>query len=733
MTNETPVIRVAVPLPIREGLDYLWPGPDPAPAPGCRVLVPVARTTHTGIVLEHLAGSPVALDKLKAATDALDAEPVIGAELLAALLWCASYYHYPVGEVISAAIPALLRRGRPAEPAPEIHWQLTAPGRQTDTTALARRARRQAALLEHISVIGRAAESVLLEADYTRAQLASLEEKGWLERVEVLSIARPAPEEHASGPVPTLTDDQRNVLRAIAEVKPGYHAFLLHGITGSGKTEVYMRLIAEQMQAARQSLLLVPEISLTPQLVGRLEQRFGARLAVMHSALTDNERLDAWRRCRSGDAGLIVGTRSAVFAPLKSPGLVIVDEEHDSSYKQAEGFRYSARDLAVLRAKRLHVPIVLGSATPSLESVHNAEQGRYSLLRMPRRIGTAGAPAVRVIDLNRHAVRNGISTPMLSAIEQHLGSGNQVMLFLNRRGFAPVLFCSQCSTAEDCQRCDSRMTIHSASGRLRCHHCGAERALKWACANCGAERIAVGAGTQRVTEELRSLYPNVGIGRLDRDATSKRGSLASVLADLEQGKTQILVGTQMLAKGHDFPNITLVGVLNADQGLFGTDFRSNERLAQTIIQVAGRAGRADRPGEVLIQSHFPSHPLFDCLLAQDYAQFAADALAERRAADWPPFSHLIVWRANSPQRQVAFDFLRRLAAAARALATDVGVHGPAPSGMERRGGRYRAQVLLQCARRGPLHAVVDELLAQVRGWPEARKVRWAVDVDPAEL
>ncbi len=733
MTNETPVIRVAVPLPIREGLVYLWAGPGPAPTPGCRVQVPVGRRSHVGVVIEHLATSPVRLDKLKHATTALDAEPVIGADLLETLVWCASYYHHPIGEVVSAALPALLRRGRAAAPAPEISWRLTPAGRDVDTNALARRARRQAALLERLAASDSAAEPDLREAGFARAQLVKLEEKGWLESEETVPAARERVAVFEPESAPALTADQRDVLEAIAAVAPGYHAFVLHGVTGSGKTEVYMRLIAEQIRARRQSLLLVPEISLTPQLVSRLEQRFGADLAVMHSALTDSERLDAWQRCRSADAGLIVGTRSAVFAPLATPGIIIVDEEHDISYKQAEGFRYSARDLAVFRAQHLSIPVVLGSATPSLESIHNAEQGRYERLRLPRRIGAAGSPAVRVIDLNHHAVRNGISTPMLGAIDQHLESGNQVMLFLNRRGFAPVLFCSECGIAEECERCDSRMTIHSASGRLRCHHCGAERALKWACASCGNERIAVGAGTQRVSEELRALYPNVGIGRLDRDATSRRGSLENVLADLEAGKTQILVGTQMLAKGHDFPNVTLVGVLNADQGLFGTDFRSNERLVQTIVQVSGRAGRADRPGEVLIQSHFPAHPLFDCLLDQDYARFAELALAERRASDWPPFSHLIVWRANAVQRAAAFDYLRRLAAAARALGTEIDVHGPAPASMERRSGRFRAQMLLQCARRGPLHAAVDELLLKTRNWPEARKVRWAVDVDPAEL
>ncbi len=733
MTNDRPVIRVAVPLPIREGLDYLWDGTGPTPAPGCRVRVPVARKSHTGVVIAQPATSPVGHAKLKAATTALDTEPVIPSDLLETLLWCASYYHHPIGEVLSAALPALLRRGRAAAPAPEIRWRITSAGRKIDTAALARRARRQAALLERLAATETATEAALRETGYTRAQLAKLEQKGWLASAATAAPVRSPAVKHAPGRAPALTAEQRGVLEAIATVAPGYHAFLLHGVTGSGKTEVYMRLIAEQIRARRQSLLLVPEISLTPQLVARLEQRFGAGLAIMHSALPDTERLDAWQRCRSGDAGLIVGTRSAVFAPLANPGLIIVDEEHDTSYKQAEGFRYSARDIAVVRARRLGIPVTLGSATPSLESLHNAEQGRYALLRMPHRIGSAGEPTIRLIDMSRHAVRNGISTPMLGAIERHLEAGNQIMLFLNRRGFAPVLFCSECGVTEDCERCDSRMTIHAASGRLRCHHCGAERTLSWACKTCGTERVAVGAGTQRVSEALRALYPAAGIDRLDRDATSRRGGLESVLADLETGKTQILVGTQMIAKGHDFPRVTLVGVLNADQGLFGTDFRSNERLAQTIVQVAGRAGRAESPGEVLIQSHYPSHPLFACLLARDYARFAEIALAERRAADWPPFSHLILWRANAVKRAAAFDYLHRLAGAARALGAEIDVHGPAPSGMERRGGRYRAQVLLQSARRGPLHAIVDELLEQSRAWPEARKVRWAIDVDPAEL
>jgi primosomal protein N' (replication factor Y) len=456
---------------------------------------------------------------------------------------------------------------------------------------------------------------------------------------------------------------------------------------------------------------------------------------VLHSGLTERERFVAWRSASEGRAKLVVGTRSAVFAPLPAGGLIIVDEEHDPSYKQQRGFRYSARDLAVVRARRLGIPVVLASATPSLESFHNASTGRYRKLDMPRRIGLGGHPQVRVLDLGRLATRQALSTPLVSAIERHLAAGSQVMLFLNRRGFAPALFCPQCKSVEECTRCDARMTVHAKAALLRCHHCGQERPLRWACAACGNERLAVGAGTQRVGDELAALFPGVRVARLDRDATSRKGTLAAVLADVESGATQILVGTQMLTKGHDFRRVTLVGVLNADQGLFGTDPRSHERLAQTIVQVAGRAGRGDLPGEVLIQTHYPQHPLLERLLTADYASFAALALEERRATEWPPFSHLAAWRAESIERAPAFAFLNRVKDAAREGEGGSGVKvlGPAPQQMERREGRYRAQLLFQSAQRGTLHELLGKTLHAMRGSPEARKVRWSVDVDPLEL
>jgi primosomal protein N' (replication factor Y) len=745
MTSLRRIVRVAVPVPLADAFDYLAPGDAPLPPLGSRVRVPFGRRERVGVVIEHPADSPLAAGKLKPLRELLDPAPTIGAELLQTLRWAADYYHYPVGEVLSHALPSLLRDGRALDEPPERVWQLTEKGRAQPLDEIARRARRQARVLATLRERS-AGEGELRESGASTDTLERLADRGWIEPGD--SVAEPAsgggsaqtPLEAGAtrGALPELSADQRAVVDAIeSERAVGFRAYLLHGVTGSGKTEVYLRLIAAELAVGRQTLLLVPEIGLTPQLVARLRERFGAELALLHSGLTERERFDAWRRAYRAEAKLVVGTRSAAFAPLPAAGLVIVDEEHDASYKQQTGFRYSARDLAVVRARRLGVPVLLASATPSLESFYNAEQGRYRKLEMPRRIGSAGAPKLRIVDLSRHASRQALSTPLVAAIEEHLAAGNQVLLFLNRRGFAPALFCPECKDAVQCTRCDARLTVHARAGALRCHHCGAQRKLEWSCPTCGAERIAVGAGTQRVDEELTALFPSARIARLDRDVTSRKGALAAVLEDVAAGNTEILVGTQMLTKGHDFPRVTLVGVLNADQGLFGTDPRSHERLAQTILQVAGRAGRADRPGEVVIQTHYPEHPLLACLLTQDYAAFAALALAERRDTHWPPFSHVAAWRAEATEREPAFALLNRVRDVAKRLAKkmagDVVLLGPAAQPMERKDGRYRAQLLFQSAQRAPLHELLRQTLHELRAAPEARKARWSVDVDPLEL
>ena len=723
-------VEVAVAVPLAEPFVYRWPGSAPPP-PGCRVRVPLGSRERIGVVVRHPAAAGIDARRIKSITDVLDEEPVLDAELLALLRWCAEYYHHPVGEVLSQALPVLLRQGRRAVARREPAWEITRAGRSQAIREPRRCGARQAEVFELLQRCGPLTAGELSQSGLSRAVLRRMAARGWIRATD--APRAPGAARAPTDCPPDLTEEQQRCLTAVSGARDGYRAYLLQGVTGSGKTEVYMRLIAQQRQAGRQSLLLVPEIGLTPQLVRRLEARFGGGLALMHSGLADGERLQAWQAVRTGEAQVVVGTRSAVFAPLVSPGLIIVDEEHDVSYKQQEGFRYSARDLAVARARRLGIPVILASATPSLESVHNASGGRYHLLRMARRIGSAGKPEIRIIDMNRHASRHDLSTPLVATIERHLADGHQVLLFLNRRGFAPVLLCTACGTTEECDRCDARLTLHASSGRLRCHHCGRTRQLRWACGVCGTERLAVGAGTQRVTDALCTLFPQARIARLDRDAASRRGSLQTVLADVERGDTQILVGTQMLTKGHDFPRVTLVGVLSADQGLFGSDFRSSERLAQILLQVAGRAGRRDRPGEVLIQSYYPAHPLLTCLAAQDYDAFSGLALAERRAAGWPPFSHLIVWRAEAGQRAPAHAFLGRVAAVARRTATAVEILGPAAPGMERRSGRYRAQLVFQSDRRAPLHELTQAMLRRARTWREARRVRWSVDVDPAEL
>jgi primosomal protein N' (replication factor Y) len=725
------LLRVAVPVPLAEAFDYLWSQAGPAPAIGCRVRVPFGRREHIGVVLEHPAASELPQHKLKAVAEVLDSEPVLGPELIATLRWAADYYHHPIGEVLSHALPTHLREGRPVADDRVTVWTLTASGREQRLEQLAKRARQQARALELLARVDNMAEPDLRDAGIARHALARLLERGWIGRAEERPPAT-LPEAGRSQ-APELTSEQSAALDAMAARGEGFAPFLLHGVTGSGKTEVFLRLVEGKLAEGLQTLLLVPEISLTPQLVARLKQRFGRELAVMHSALTASQRAAAWGRAYRREAHLIVGTRSAVFAPLPAAGLIVVDEEHDPAYKQEQGFRYSARDLAVMRARSLDVPIVLASATPSLESFRNAFDGRYGLLKMPTRIGSAGQPKVKVIDLNMHASRRALSTPLLTAIDEHLAHGNQVLLFLNRRGFAPALFCTKCQTVEECDRCDAKLTVHARSGRLRCHHCGKEKALRWGCETCGSERVAVGAGTQRVSDELQSLYPDRRIARLDRDITARSGALAEVLDDVEQGNIEIIVGTQMLTKGHDFPRVTLVGVLNADQGLFGTDLRCDERLAQTIVQVAGRAGRRDRPGEVLIQTHYPTHPLLASLLTQDYAAFAQRALAERRDANWPPYSHVAVWRAEATQRGAVFAFLHRVLRDMAAQRAAVELLGPAAAPMERRSGRFRAQLLLTAAERPQLHGVVARTLTTLRAWPETRKVRWAIDIDPNEL
>jgi len=728
------ILRVALDTPLRRLFDYL-PAREPGhpPRAGTRVRVPFGRQRLVGIVHSHAERSDLPPDKLKHILEVIDAEPVLDARALELLEFAAQYYHHPLGAVIAAALPKLAREGAASRAITE-RWFASSAGTQALTeNALARAPRQRELLAALVAPDGVAAESLAEKFADWRTPMRALVARGFATSAEFVTEPGVFDQDLVRDAGPPLSPEQSTSVNAIDAAAPRFAPFLLYGITGSGKTEVYLHATEHALRRGRRVLVLVPEIGLTPQLVARFRSRFTVPVAVLHSALTDSERLAAWRQCVAGEARIVLGTRSAVFAPAADLGLVIVDEEHDASFKQHEsGFRYSARDLAIFRAQRAGVPIVLGSATPSLETLQNVATGRFTQLSLPRRAGQALPPRAAVIDLREHAVRQGISTPAVEAIQRHLADDGQVLVYINRRGYSPTLACTACGWIAPCRDCDARMTVHLAASRLRCHHCGADAPLPEDCPQCGYEVRHVGQGTERVEETLANLFPGMPIARLDRDVVRKRGDLESVVNRIASGEARILVGTQMVTKGHDFPNVTLVVVLNADQGLFSTDFRAPERVAQTVIQVAGRAGRGTKPGEVLIQTEYPDHPLLKSLLAEGYDGFARAALAEREAAGWPPFAHVAALRASATELPVAVNFLREARRIARRM-PDVKLLGPAPAAMARRAARYHAQVLVEARERAPLHRLLGEWLPKVEEIKTPRDLRWSLDIDPLEL
>lgn len=726
-----PYLGVAVDTPLRQIFDYRAPEGS-TPSPGHRVWVPFGRRRVVGVVVECREHSEVPANKLRAAFEAIDVEPTFDAHLLALLTWAAEYYRHPLGEVLTSALPVMLRSGAPLREE-HILWKLTPLGRAEALSKLPQRSIRLRAIAEFLATRGQAPAAEILSAtESPLSALRNLEARGFIEQF--------ARGEVSHGPVsivragPALNEAQTNAVERIRASLGSFTSHLLYGVTGSGKTEVYLHAIADVLARDQQALVLVPEIALTPQLISRFRGRFDAPLAVLHSGLNDTERLAAWRDAREGTARIVIGTRSAIFSPLLQPGLIVVDEEHDASFKQQDGFRYSARDLALVRAQRLGVPVVLGSATPSLETLSRAQKQPDTLLRLPERAGSARPPQLSLLDLRKHGATQGIATPTVMAIKRHLDASSQVMVFINRRGYAPVLFCPTCGWASHCRRCDAHLTVHGRGRGLICHHCGSQEPLPSACPTCKAEVKPVGQGTERVEETLQQLFPDSPLARIDRDSMRRKGELEATLARVDGGEIRILVGTQMLTKGHDFPNVTLVVVLNADQGLFSTDFRAPERLAQTIVQVAGRAGRAERPGEVLIQTEYPDHPLLGLLLSGGYAAFAAGALTEREQSSWPPFARIALLRAEASTQEEPMNFLHAAVVAAhRHSVRGVKLLGPAPAPMERRAGRFRAQLLLHAPTHSPLQKFMSGWLPELAALPESRRVRWSIDVDAAEL
>ena len=731
-TPDAPCLSVALPVPLPRLFDYLPPPGTALPAQpvGCRVRVPFGPRELVGVVAA--VGRPEhGADGLRDALAWLDDAPLLAGELLESLRWLSRYLHAPLGEVLATALPATLRRGEPLPDTRTWGWTLTTAGSAALAAMRDGRPRVLAMLLDGV-VVDEAALDDRLPG--WRAAARTLAARGHAGRVGTAGRPGPTP---IAGPPPNPA--QQAAIDAIRAAR-GFHAFLLDGVTGSGKTEVYLQAIAHALAQGRQALALVPEIGLTPQTLARFRERLGVPVHALHSGLNDTERAQVWAAAARGEARVIVGTRSAVFVPLPEPGLIVVDEEHDGSYKQQDGIRYHARDFALVRARALGVPVVLGSATPSLETLHNARSGRYTALRLPQRAGVARPPPVRVLDVRKRPLQAGLSGEVLEAIGATLAAGGQVLVFRNRRGYAPVLLCHDCGWSAQCTRCSipeqgRPMTVHAGGRRLQCHHCGHRQPSPMACPACASLGLQPqGVGTERLEEHLVQAFPGVPVVRIDRGSTRRRDGIERALATFG-ARAGILIGTLMLAKGHDLAGLALVAVVGIDEGLFSADFRAPEKLAQLLIQVAGRAGRGARSGEVLLQTHHPGHPLLATLLQGGYAAFAEAELLQREVAGFPPFAHLALLRAEAAHVELPREFLREAASLMAAIDTQrtVELQGPLPAPMPRRAGFHRAQLVLSCPGRRPLHALLDRAMPELHALPAARRVRWSLDVDPVDL
>ncbi|QKI88229.1 primosomal protein N' [Thiomicrorhabdus xiamenensis] len=749
-TNKA-VLKVAVSGPFLTPLDYLdcdnltetpemWPR-----LIGRRVEIPFRNRSLIAIVVA-VAPADYALEKIKTILRWIDEEPILHPQDLTFLQWVSDYYHAPMGEVINTALPKRIRGGEEASIHGHDVWTITALGRE-QLQNLPAKAKAKRALAEQFLTC-----ETPLNREICKAQTASWRKfvNEWLDLGWVSQTSGPCWQEAVAvpGPQHALNSEQQSAVdQVVSHVRSGdgFASFLLQGITGSGKTEVYLAMVEHVLEMGRQVLILVPEIGLTPQMIQRFSAHLQRPIALMHSAMNDTQRHCAWHSVRSGEVSVLMGTRSAVFAPFKDLGLCIIDEEHDTSYKQQDGVRYSARDILVRRAHQLQVPIVLGSATPSLESLFNVDQQRYRLLTLNRRAGTAKPPKIRLIDIRGEKIQEGVGAKLKAAMQKHLQAGQQVLLFLNRRGFAPVLMCHECGWQAQCPSCDANMTLHQGSYHqyLLCHHCGEQMNLPESCPQCGSEELhTVGQGTERLEETIVEWFPEKTVLRIDRDSTRLKGKMEELTQQAQKGEADILIGTQMLAKGHHFPKVTLVGLLDIDQGLFSCDYRATERMAQLLLQVAGRAGRAEDEGEVLVQTHHPQHPLLLKLINEGYGAFAEAALAERKEAHLPPWRFQCLVRCEAHNAQDALDFLNSLKAGLElqwqtlqqeSADTVLELWGPVSAPMMRRQGRYRYQLMLASDSRPKLHQLLTLMLPHIYQSPLARKVRWNLDIDPQDM
>lgn len=726
------ILKVALDVPLDRLFDYLDGGF--SVKVGQRVVVPFGRRNVVGVVVEKSDSSEFALEKLKTIIQVFDDELPIDPSTFSLLKFCADYYQYPFGQALLASLPTRLRQTEPAVSRKQYLYSLTPEGMGADPDLIPARQsvqRKVFAALQQSTL----SESALKEISASwRQAIETFRVQGWVHAEQVLAGFKSAME---AAPPPPLNDEQQVAVNVVTEAANTFKPFLLHGITGSGKTEVYMQILQQALADNNgQALVLVPEINLTPQLEARFRNRLPhLPLVSLHSNLGESERLQNWRLAQSGQARIIIGTRLAVFTPIPNLKIVMVDEEHDGSYKQQDSMRYHARDVAMVRAQRSKVPIVMGSATPALETWHNAQSGKYTLLSLhSRAVAQSALPNIRCIDTTKQESNNGLTQVLVHAMRERLAKGEQSLLFINRRGYSPVLLCSACHWIAPCMRCSSRLVVHLKQGRLRCHHCGHEQKIVRQCPSCGnADLHPTGHGTQRLEETLKALFPTARIQRVDRDSTSRKEALNDILTAVHDNEIDILIGTQMLAKGHDFPNLTLVGVIDTDSALFSPDFRAAERLFAQLMQVSGRAGRAEKPGEVLIQTAFPSHHLFNALRTQDYPAYAQTLLQEREMAQFPPYCYLALIKAESTQYREVEQFLNFAFELARQLSDQVLTYDPMRAQMEKLKGMERGHILMQATQRGALQKLLAALTPQLRASKLAAKVRWNIDVDPMEF
>ena len=717
--------RIAVNVPLSDGL-LTYSHSEPLPQ-GARVLVPFRNKTVVGIVWETDIAPDMDAARILGVQTTFSDEPPLPESWRDLLSFTSRYYHYPTGQAVFAALPQGLKETRAVEmPQPPLFYALNEAGRaQTPPPA---RFNKKAALWDALLSGG----MTMAGLKQVNAQAAKLiedwAEQGWIETTEAAKPVLRSSEFQ-------LNADQQKASDEIQTTFGSFQPFLLYGITGSGKTEVYFDAMAKVLAQGRQVLFLLPEINLTPQLLKRVENRFAdVPTAVLHSQMAAGKRTQDYLRAMLGQAKLVIGTRLAVFTPMDDVGLIVVDEEHDGSFKQDNELRYHARDLAVWRAKQSGCPVVLGSATPSLESWHKAQSGAYRLLQLTERAHAAAQlPQVDILNVGRLKLDNGFSPQALQLLKQNFEAGGMSLVYLNRRGFAPALFCGDCGHTFGCPNCSAKMVLHQRARQLRCHHCDHREPIPFKCPDCGNQDLtAVGHGTQRVEETLRAFLPKATVVRVDRDSTAHKNDWADLYRRIADNEIDILVGTQMLAKGHDFARLNLVIVLNADGSLYSADFRAPERLFAELMQVSGRAGRADKPGKVLIQTQLPEHPVFAAVKAQDYAVFAENELNERQMFSMPPFGFQTAVRADAPRVADAMEFLNAAKETlAPLLPESVSQFGAAPMLMVRLAERERAQIFLESTSRQDLHRAVS-LWVQVLQQNRDGKIRWSVDVDAQE-